>query len=271
VTTSDLPELAELAGRAARYGGRLGVVVHDLESGARAAVGADAPFTSASVIKLPVLMTVLDRTAAGALSLDDRLPIADADRVDGTGIIGDLADLRELSVRDLLTAMIALSDNTATNILINRVSMDAVNAWSAAAGLRATSLVRLMRDTEARARGLENTMSPDDAAVLLARLARGELAGPDATAFALGALHRQRFNDRLPRLLPDGVRVAHKTGELPGVRHDAGLLYGPDGRAPIVVAAMTEGFTGPACESETGGPAADLLAEAARLAYDRFR
>lgn len=265
----ELTELTELAGRAARYGGRLGVVVHDLESGERIAVDADAPFTSASVIKLPVLMTVL--AGATGPALGDRLPIADADRVDGTGIIADLVDLRELSVRDLCTAMIALSDNTATNVLINAVGMAAVRDWSAAAGLRATSLVRLMRDTEAQARGLENTMSPDDAAVLLAGLARGELAGPDATAFALDALHRQRYNDRLPRLLPAGVRVAHKTGELPGVRHDVGLLYGPDGRPPIVVAAMTEGFTGPDSASESGGPATDLLAEAARLAYARFR
>lgn len=264
-------ELARVAGRAAAYGGRMGIAVHDLGTDERVAVDDDAPFTSASVIKLPVMMTVL--TADGAPPLDARLPIDDAHRVGGSGIIGDLADLRELTVRDLVTAMIALSDNTATNVLIDAVGIPAVMDWCRAAGLRGTTLARHMLDFAARARGLDNRMSPSDAAALLAGLARGTLAGPDATAFALEALGRQRFNEMLPRLLPPGVRVAHKTGELPGVRHDVGLLYlpgrGPE--APIVVAAMTEGFHGPEAEREYGGPATDLIAEAARIVHDHRR
>lgn len=259
-------ELAELAGRAARWNGRCGIVVQDLGSGERTAVGDLEPYTSASVIKLPVMMTVL----TGGLPLTGRLPIAEEHRVGGSGIIGDLADLRELTVRDLVRAMISLSDNTATNVLIAAVGMDAVNAWSAAHGLRSAHLARFMLDLDARARGLENRIGPEDTVRLLAGLARGELAGPEATELALHALACQRFADMLPRYLPPDVAVAHKTGDLSGIRHDAGIITVP-GRAPIVMAAMTEGFTGEDAEGEYGGPASDLIAEAARLVVARAR
>lgn len=259
-------ELAELAGRAARWNGRCGIVVHDLGSGERIAVGDLSPYTSASVIKLPVMMAVL----TGDLARTDRLPIAEEHRVGGSGIIGDLADLRELTVRDLVRAMISVSDNTATNVLIAAVGMDAVNAWSTAHGLHSAHLARAMLDLDARARGLENRIGPEDTAVLLAALARGELAGPEPTELALHALARQRYADMLPRYLPRDVTVAHKTGDLSGIRHDAGIITIP-GRAPLVMAAMTEGFTGPDAEGEYGGPASDLIAQAARLVVERSR
>lgn len=263
-------ELAELAGRASRWNGRYGIVVHDLGSDEHVAVGDPGPYTSASVIKLPIMMTVLARVEAGKLGLTDRLPVAEEHRVDGSGIIGDLTDLRDLTVRDLIRAMISLSDNTATNVLIAAVGMDAVNAWSAARGLPTAHLARAMFDFDARARGLENRIGPDDAARLLTALARGDLAAPELTDLALHALSRQRFADMLPRYLPPDVHIAHKTGDLPGIRHDTGLITIP-GRPPIAMAAMTEGFTGPDAEGEYGGPASDLIAEAARLVVSHYR
>lgn len=252
-------ELDALARRAGRLGGTLGAVAHDLGTGERASVGADRRFTSASVIKLAVMMTVLAEAEAGGRSLDDRLPAPPDARVEGSGVIKDLADAAEFSVRDLLTLMIIVSDNTATNLLIDLVGMDAVNAWCARNGLHGTVLARVMMDAAARARGDENVTTPADVAALLTGLVRGELLGEAATAQALDVLLRQQCNDRLPRHLPPGAALAHKTGELDAVCHDAGIVL-PKDRDPIIVVALTEGI-------ENQDDAAALIAETGRAIY----
>ncbi|WP_051580233.1 serine hydrolase [Pseudonocardia acaciae] len=246
--------LDELAARATKLGGALGAVIEDLRTGRRAEVGAQRAFTSASVIKLPIAMTVL----AGELPLDRQVMVRAAARAGGSGILRDL-EVPALSVRDLLTLMITISDNTATNVLIDLVGIDAVNAWCAGHGLTGTVLARRMFDAEARARGEENLTTARDVATLLADLARGRLLDPPATDFALDVLARQRVNDRLPRHLPDGLRLAHKTGELDGIRHDAGIVL-DKGKPTIVVVALTEAIN-------SAATACDLIAEVGRLAY----
>ncbi|GLY75705.1 serine hydrolase [Actinoallomurus iriomotensis] len=232
--------LAELARPA---GGRVGVVVRPLDgAGETIEVAADHRFTAASLIKLPILAAALD----SGVPLDERLPVRPA--VPGSGVLAHLADVGDMSVRDLLTLMIAVSDNTATNVLIDRIGRDEVNAWCARHGLTATVLARHMMDFEARARGLNNLTSAADVATALSRLAD--------SPFAVRALEAQQFNDRLPRHLPTGFRLAHKTGELTGVRHDAGIVYPPAG-PPVVVAALTEGVA----------DGAGLIAECGRLVF----
>ncbi|POM26699.1 Beta-lactamase precursor [Actinomadura rubteroloni] len=242
--------LDELAHRAEGRGGVLGVVVQSA-NGEYASVNADRAFTAASLIKLPVMLALLDGVEAGRWSLDDRLPVRD--RVGGAGILRDLADVADLSVRDLVTLMIVISDNTAANLLIDRIGAPAVADWCGRHGLRATVLERRMMDAEARARGAENRTSPADMAKLLDGLVRGTLLGPAMTAFALDVLARQQVRDRLPRYLPAGLRIAHKTGELDGLRHDVGIIFT---NAPIIVAALTE----------NADEADDLIAESARRA-----
>jgi beta-lactamase class A len=218
------------------------VVVRSLAGGDAVELRADHPFTAASLIKLPILATALD----SGLPLGARLPVRPA--VPGSGVLAYLADVEDMSVRDLLTLMIAVSDNTATNLLIDRIGMDQVNAWCARLGLTATVLARRMMDAEARERGQENRMSAADVASVLTRLA--------TSPFAVTALEAQQLNDRLPRHLPPAFRLVHKTGELPGVRHDAGIVYPPSG-APVVLAVLTEG----------AHDGSDLVAEAGRRVY----
>lgn len=235
--------LARLVEEAEAAGGRAGVVVRPLDGGGEAIeVAPDHPFTAASLIKLPILATALD----SGLPFDERLPVRPA--VAGSGVLAHLADVGDMSVRDLLTLMIAVSDNTATNVLIDRIGREEVNAWCARHGLTATVLARHMMDLEARARGLNNLTSAADVASVLSRLAD--------SPFAVRALEAQQFNDRLPRHLPPEFRLAHKTGELSGVRHDAGIVYPPAG-PPVVVAALTEGIT----------DGAGLIAECGRLVF----
>lgn len=235
--------LAELAEQGEAAGGRVAVVVHRLNGGGEAIeVAADRRFEAASLIKLPILATALDSD----LPFDERLPVRPA--VSGSGVLAHLADVGEMSIRDLLTLMIAVSDNTATNVLIDRIGREEVNAWCARHDLTATVLARHMMDLEARARGVNNLTSAADVASVLSRMAD--------SPFAVRALEAQQFNDRLPRHLPPGFRLAHKTGELTGVRHDAGIVYPPAG-PPVVVAVLTEGVA----------DGADLIAECARLVF----
>lgn len=246
--------------------GRVGLVVKSLSTGETLAWSADERFPAASVIKLLVLVEALRQADAGRLALADPVPIRPEDRVGGTGILKELPSVRSLTWLELLTLMIVVSDNTATNVCIDRLGFDAINATAAALGLGQTRLERKMMDWEARASGVDNWTSASDAARLLERLATRRILTPAACDAALDILSRQQVRDRLPLRLPPDVRVAHKTGELPGVRHDVGVLF-HDGDA-VVIAALTSGFETPLGRGLVGGEACDLIAEIGRVVYD---
>lgn len=254
-------------------GARLGLVVVDPTSGDRVAWGSAHSFDAASVIKVPILVTTLRAVERGALTLDERVPVPHAAAVGGSGVLRELPSVEELSLRDLVTLMIVVSDNTATNLVIDVLGgCEPVNALLRDAGLTGTRLERKLMDDSARARGEHNVTTAADVAGLLTALVRGELLDEPATGTALGVLGRQQVRDRLPRRLPAGVHVAHKTGELEGLRHDAGVLYlGPAGDRPVVAAVLTQGFTDlPTAGVGAGGAAADVAADVGRILYDAY-
>ena len=198
---------------------------------------------AASTIKVPVLAAALREVASGRRALDERIPVP-AQRPGGSGVLQATPGIRDLSLADLLTLMIIVSDNTATNIVIELIGMERINAFCQETGLASTVVRRVMMDLDARSRGIENTTSALDQATLLEALAWGDVLNQDLRDFAIRSLTLQQFNDGLPALLPDDVVVAHKTGELPGVRHDVGILTGAGGRQ-AVIAVLTSGSTGP--------------------------
>lgn len=229
--------LGEAIGSALPGSGHVAVVVRR-GGGEPVEIEAGRTFPSASLIKLSILAAALELEVPP----DARLPVRPA--AGGSGVLAHLSDVPDLTVRDLLTLMIVVSDNTATNVLIDHLGMAAVNRLSPPA----TTLARRMMDAEARARGEENLTTAADVADVLADLAR--------SPFALAALHAQQFNDRLPRHLPPGFRLAHKTGELAGISHDAGIVHPPDGD-PVVLAVLTQDVPAPE----------NLIAEIGRLVY----
>ncbi|MGI8418437.1 MAG: serine hydrolase [Nakamurella sp.] len=257
-------QLTELAAKATAMGGQIAVVATDLVGGRRASIAQDEVFTSASLIKLPVMVTVLQQAEAATLPLSRRLAVQPAARVGGAGILTELADVAAVSVRDLLTLMIIISDNMATNVLIDAVGMAAVNAAIAGAALPHTELRRTLMNTSAAGRGLENRTSASDMARLLELIAtgRGLFATEEPYRRARAVLGRQQVNDLLPRYLPAGASLAHKTGTLDGIRHDAGIVS-VDGLPVLVIAALTQGFR----ESAAGCDASDLVAESGRIVY----
>jgi beta-lactamase class A len=246
--------------------GRVGLVVKDLEAGESLAWLPDERFPAASVIKIPVLIEAFRQAEANRLSLDERILIQRSDRVGGFGILKELSSVEAVSLLDLLTLMIVISDNTAANLCIRRVGMDAVNETMATLGLRATVLQREMMDMAARERGLDNFTSAADAARMLELLATDQILTPENSARALAILFRQQVNDRLPLLLPPVVRVAHKTGELPGIRHDVGVLFLDNRR--VVVAALTKDLATPLGQGLVGGEASALIAKVARQVFE---
>jgi len=252
------------------------VSVKDFVSGRAYSVNGNQAFNAASVIKLPILIELYRQADAGRLRLEDRLELPEAEKVPGSGVLKELGAGLALSLRDLAVLMVVLSDNTATNLLIDRLGMDAVNLTAQALGLSATVLQRKMMDFAARAAGRDNFTSAADTARLLTFLVLPSLGpglnSPDAGANRLisaaacrslmDILEKQQFNHKLPALLP-GVRCAHKTGELPGLEHDAGVIYLPDGR-PLVVAVFT-------WELRSNAEGVRTIAEVAGAAYRAAR
>lgn len=244
----------------------VGLAIKHLESGETLAWRAEERFPAASVIKVSILVEALRQAEAGQLRLEERIAVRKADIVGGFGILKDLGSVEALGLLDLLTLMIIISDNTAANLCIGRLGMAAVNAAMASLGLASTVLQRMMMDMPARERGLDNFTTPADAARLLELLATERVLTPRGSRHALEILTRQQVNDRLPLLLPAGVQVAHKTGELPGIRHDIGIVWTT--RSRVVVAALTKECQTPLGKGVVGGEACELIARIGRMVYD---
>lgn len=229
-----LQGLAE--GATERCTGGFGCSVVDLLTGERWDFQGTLVKPAASLIKVPILIELHARAEAGVLDLEQRIVLTDADRTGGAGVLFELHSGLELTLRDLGVLMTVISDNTASNLLIERLGMAAVNRRIQAIGMEQTSLGRrFMEDPVAV--GADNLTTACDMATCLARLQQGELLGPAATAEVVGVLERQQYREKIPLLLPEGLPVAHKTGELDATRHDAALVLREDG--PYVLTCLS--------------------------------
>ena len=178
---------------------------------------------SASTIKTPIMLTVLEDVEAGKLAMSDLIPITEKQ------FTGDskhfTAESREATLEFLLETMITDSDNTATNALIDLMGMDRINGVIRSLGLYDTVLRRHMLDFNAAQRGSENTTSARDMLRLYTLIHRRELVSDAICEMALPILMRQH-DDTLIRFSMPQQKTAHKTGGLPGIVHDTGILYG---------------------------------------------
>ncbi|MBI3522134.1 MAG: serine hydrolase [Chloroflexi bacterium] len=221
-------------------GGVFGGIALDEEGRTLFEADADQVFPAASVIKLPVLMALYAEAAAGRLSLAEQAPVGDP--VDGSGVLRFSADLKTLSLRDHALLMISVSDNTAANRLIERIGVEAINRWMREWGCVKSVLGRRLYDFAARARGLENLMTPRETGGLLLRLLRGEVVDRATGDAVIAVLERCEDATMLKRYLGNEVRLAHKSGWIDGVRSDAGIVWGD---RPVVVAGFTKELPSP--------------------------
>ena len=253
--------------QAASFDGTVGLLIKDFTSGYEIEINPDVVFAIGSSIKIPILMTVYQAAAAQRLSLEAPVEVRPEQKVPGSGVLQHLDSPVTLSIRDVANLMILLSDNTATNLCIDLVGMDAVNNLLTAAGFSSTRLRRKMIDQEAAAAGKENTSTPREAARLMSLLYDGAggsgIPGVlDAAACrqVLAVLQKPK-EGVIRRHLPPEIPVAHKTGWLEGVRADVGIVMLP-GR-PYIFAGMTN-----YCLHDADG---SMLADISRLVFDYQR
>ncbi len=193
-------------------------------------------FPSASVIKVPMLVELMFQRDEGRISLDEVFTLRDAHRVAGSGVLKELHDGLQVTLRDLAVLMIILSDNTATNMVVDRIGMENVNERMRGLGLKSTVLARRMYDWERQRLGHENQITPHDMMSLLCSIAQGRISSKSTSEEIVDIMARQQYRDKIPLLLPEDTRVANKTGSITRVTHDAGIVYTPQG--PFVLCAF---------------------------------
>ncbi|MBI3485077.1 MAG: serine hydrolase [Acidobacteria bacterium] len=215
-------QLQQMAGE---FDGVIGIAVKDLGTGETFFANADTVFPQASSIKIPILLELFRQAQTGTLKLDERVDVKRAKMVDGSGVLWRFSDGGSaLSLRDLAVLMIVLSDNTATNLLIDRVGMQNVNDNLRRLGLSQTRLQRIMRDVDAQRTSRENLSTPREMVTLLEMLDAGKALDPKHTQAVLEILKYSKSTP-LRRGLPDNVPLASKTGGMGGVSCESGIVY----------------------------------------------
>ncbi len=253
-----------LEGVAATHHGHVALYAEQLNTGKRVALNADTPVQTASVIKLTVLFEAMEQVRAGKAHWDEPLTLNKGDAVSGSGVLMFFDTPLRLTLRDVLTMMVIVSDNTATNLAIDRLGIDAINERIAWMGLKDTHLYkRIMKPptgpmpADQPKFGLGKTTARE-MAMVMERIGRCELAGPGAPegdkaadeaicAVALKMLRNQFYRTTIPRYLETldstetGSGIASKTGSLDAVRNDVAIVAGKTG--PIVISIFTYGNT----------------------------
>jgi len=247
-----IQDSARIAERLAETGAVFGLAYRDLGTGEEVLIYPDAEFHAASMMKVPVMVRLYRMADAGTLGLDAPVEIRNAftSIYDGSTYYltpdeDSDSTLYEMvgggaTTRALIDRMITRSSNLATNLLIDIADPDSVDSMLESLGIAGVRVLRGVEDIPAYRNGMNNTLTARGLLELYSALARGRAAGPEATAEMLDVLSRQEFNDAIPAGLPEGVRVAHKTGWITAVDHDGGIVM-PPGESPYVLVILTSG------------------------------
>jgi beta-lactamase class A len=254
----------------AASGAEVAVAYRTIEGRTELLIDADKPFHAASTMKLPVMIELFRQAKAGTLLLDERLPIRNEFRsiVDGSPYKlseGDDSDKavyaaagKTMTLRDLCDAMIMVSSNFAANLLIEKLGVENIRRTVARLDAVGMQVLRGVEDQKAFDKGLNNTTTARGLMVLLDRLAHGQAVDPDSDAAMLDILKRQKFKDAIPAGVPAGTAVAHKTGTITKIHHDAGIVYAP---RPYVIVLLVRGI-------EDQKKSAALMAALSKVVYE---
>lgn len=257
--------------------GTAGLYINILDSGEVFQINPDFVFPSASVIKIPMLALLLRDVQEGRVNWSARRAISPGNRVGGTGILCEMEHDYTPTVETLAKLMIVLSDNIATNEIMDIVGIDRVNEFCREMGFPNTVLMRKMLDFEAIRQGKNNYMTAGEAGRMLTQIASGKFVSPAVSQTIVNIMEHQQCRGKLPALIPavpsyapendkkqlkpDTVLVANKTGELFGIQHDVGIFTLPDGRRYVIAA-----FTGQLADDALGIRAIGEISRAVYMA-----
>jgi beta-lactamase class A len=219
--------LEPLGGRTALAGQRFGPPPANVE--ASVSIRVDEVFSAASLAKLPIAIELMRRADLGQFDLSERFDTASVPRVGGAGVLDFLDSTTRLTLAELCTLMLIVSDNTAANFILDLMGMGEVNETLSRLNLKRTKLARHFMDEAARASGRDNLTSAGDMLTLLSLIRGNALPGGRRLREMLAA--QQSFGELAEGWLPASATLAHKDGTLDGVVHDAGIISGPGGLA----------------------------------------
>ena len=229
----------------------VGLVLLPLDGRGAVMIEPDRVFHAASTMKVPVMIELFRQAKARRLRLDDPLPVVNDFHsiVDGSVYhlsVGDDSDAdvykavgKTMTLRELCEAMITVSSNLAANLLIERLGVENIRARVARLGTAGMNVRRGVEDQKAFDQGVINTTTARGLAVLLKKLAKGKAVDARSDAEMVAILKRQKFNDGIPAGVPEGTPVAHKTGSITKINHDAAIVYG---RRPYVLVILVRGI-----------------------------
>lgn len=251
-------------------GAEVAVAYRTLDGKSELFIDGDKPFHAASTMKVPVMIELFRQARSGQLSLDDPLTIRNEFRsiVDGSPYKlseGDDSDAQlyaalgeSMPLRRLCELMITVSSNFAANLLIEKLGVENIRRTVAALGADGMQVLRGVEDQKAFDKGMNNTTTARGLLVLLDRIAHARAVDPSVDAEMIEILKRQKFNDAIPAGLPAGTAVAHKTGNITRIHHDAAIVFGP---RPYVLVLLVRGI-------EDQKKSAALMAEMSRAVYE---
>ena len=231
----------------------ISVALNDLETGREVYIHADVMMHPASTMKVPVMMEVFRQAEAGLLSLDEQLEIYNSftSIADGSKFSLEEADDSELSlykrmgesetILELTRLMIVRSSNLASNLLMDKVTTARVDAIVKEYGIENMSIIRELEDKKALSLNMNNAACASSSTQMMRMIAEGKVVSKRACDEMIRILLGQEFNESIPALLPNDVKVAHKTGWSGEFFHDIGIVYPPN-RKPYILSLFTHGF-----------------------------
>ncbi len=235
---------AKVTSAIADFKGSISIYAKNLDSGKDYSLHGDEQVRTASTIKMPIMAEAFRQVAEGKAAWADELIVSKDKKVGGSGILGEFTDGSKIDLRTAVHLMIVLSDNTATNLVLDKITADAVNDYMDKLGLKDTLSMRKIggggdakawiNDQRNRLFGLGRT-SPRDMVRLLEMLEKGEVVSKEASAEMISILKRQQYKDGIGRGLSDTMQVASKSGSLDRLRADVGIVYTRKGRIAIAI------------------------------------
>ena len=269
-TSPATPLENQLRGIIASSGVEVAVGYRTLDGKTELFIDGDKPFHAASTMKVPIMIELFRQARSRQLSLDDTLPVRNEFRsiVDGSPYQlseGDDSDSlvyaavgKRMPLRQLCDLMITVSSNFAANLLIEKLGVENIRRTVSALGADGMQVLRGVEDQKAFDKGMNNTTTARGLVVLLDRIGHGQAVDSSADAEMIEILKRQKFNDAIPAGLPAGTPVAHKTGNITRINHDAAIVFGT---RPYVLVLLVRGI-------EDQKKSAALMAELSRAVYE---